>query len=70
MTPTTQKSLDAEPRGSTGTEEALARLLADVAHLDDVPLDSHFFDELGTDSLVMAHFCARVRNGATCPTCR
>ncbi|MFF5454712.1 acyl carrier protein [Streptomyces sp. NPDC012950] len=36
-------------------------LLADVAHLDDVPPDNYFFDELGTDSLVMAHFCARVR---------
>ncbi|MFF6869843.1 Pls/PosA family non-ribosomal peptide synthetase [Streptomyces sp. NPDC012450] len=57
----TQKSLDAENRAATGTQRELARLLADVAHLDDVPPDSHFFDELGTDSLVMAHFCARVR---------
>ncbi|MGW9450170.1 Pls/PosA family non-ribosomal peptide synthetase [Streptomyces sp. NPDC055632] len=63
----TQKSLDAEQRESTGTQEALARLLADVAHLDDVPLDSHFFDELGTDSLVMAHFCARVRKQGDLP---
>ncbi|MET9935482.1 phosphopantetheine-binding protein, partial [Streptomyces sp. NPDC006324] len=63
----TQKSLDAEQRAGTGTQRALARLLADVAHLDDVPLDSHFFDELGTDSLVMAHFCARVRKQGDLP---
>ncbi|WP_435191814.1 Pls/PosA family non-ribosomal peptide synthetase [Streptomyces sp. bgisy126] len=63
----TQKSLDAEHRESTSTQEALARLLADVAQLDDVPLDSNFFDELGTDSLVMAHFCARVRKHGGLP---
>ncbi|MFH9004795.1 Pls/PosA family non-ribosomal peptide synthetase [Streptomyces afghaniensis] len=47
--------------------ERLAELLADVAHLDEVPLDSNFFDDLGADSLVMAHFCARVRNRPDLP---
>ena len=28
---------------------------------DQVPVDSHFFDDLGADSMVMAQFCARVR---------
>ncbi|MFE3518549.1 Pls/PosA family non-ribosomal peptide synthetase [Streptomyces sp. NPDC059166] len=42
-------------------EEPLARLLGEVMHLDHVPAGSHFFDDLGADSLVMAHFCARVR---------
>ena len=29
--------------------------------IERVPFDSHFFDDLGADSLVMAKFCARVR---------
>ncbi|MEW2165298.1 Pls/PosA family non-ribosomal peptide synthetase [Streptomyces sp. NPDC007084] len=44
-----------------GTEAALTRVLADVLHIDQVDAGSHFFDDLGADSLVMAHFCARVR---------
>ncbi|MFC9464130.1 Pls/PosA family non-ribosomal peptide synthetase [Streptomyces coelicoflavus] len=48
--------------------EVLARLLADVAHVDNVPLDSHFFHDLGADSLVMAHFCARVRKRPELPS--
>ncbi|KUN57775.1 peptide synthetase [Streptomyces canus] len=47
--------------------ERLAGLLAEVAHLDEVRVDSDFFDDLGADSLVMAHFCARVRNRADLP---
>lgn len=42
-------------------EGAFARVLADVTHVDRVSADSHFFDELGADSMVMARFCARVR---------
>ena len=42
-------------------EAGLAVVLADVMHVEHVPADSHFFDDLGADSLVMAHFCARVR---------
>ena len=37
-------------------------------HLEQVPADSHFFDDLGADSLVMAHFCARVRKRADLPS--
>jgi len=40
----------------------LAAVLADLLHVDRVSLDDHVFDDLGADSLVMAHFCARVRN--------
>ncbi|MFG2472656.1 Pls/PosA family non-ribosomal peptide synthetase [Streptomyces canus] len=47
--------------------ERLAGLLAKVAHLDEVRVDSDFFDDLGADSLVMAHFCARVRNRPDLP---
>jgi len=52
-------TLTADPPISA--EAVLAEMLADVMKADQVPLDSHFFDELGADSLVMAKFCARVR---------
>src|SRR5213596_1624670 len=57
-------------RGSaatTGAESIFAEMLADVLHVDRVSVDSHFFDELGADSLVMAHFCARVRKRGDLP---
>ncbi|WP_432184252.1 Pls/PosA family non-ribosomal peptide synthetase [Streptomyces tendae] len=50
------------------THDALAGLLADVAQVDHVPVDSHFFHDLGADSLVMAHFCARVRKRPELPS--
>ena len=53
-------SLDVEP--------VLAGILADVLHVDHVSVDSHFFHELGADSLVMAHFCARVRKRGGLPS--
>ena len=52
-------TLTAEP--ATSAEEILAEMLADVMKIEQVPLNSHFFDDLGADSLVMAKFCARVR---------
>jgi non-ribosomal peptide synthetase-like protein len=54
-------ALVASPTTEPGTEEMLAGVLADVMRVDRVPVDGHFFDDLGADSLVMAHFCARVR---------
>src|SRR5207302_5272725 len=60
-----------EDRGSaatTGAESIFAEVLADVLRVDRVPVDSHFFDELGADSLVMAHFCARVRKRGDLPS--
>ncbi|MFI8070891.1 Pls/PosA family non-ribosomal peptide synthetase [Streptomyces sp. NPDC086033] len=44
-----------------GTAQVFAEVLAGVVKTDHVPLDSHFFDDLGANSLVMAQFCARVR---------
>ena len=38
-----------------------------AATVEQVPVDSHFFDDLGADSMLMAQFCARV---ASAPTCR
>nr|WP_239149434.1 Pls/PosA family non-ribosomal peptide synthetase [Streptomyces sp. SID12501] len=51
-----------------GTERILAEVLAGVVKTDQVPLDSHFFDDLGANSLVMAHFCARVRKRDDLPS--
>src|SRR5215469_14515269 len=50
------------------TERILAQVLADVVQVDNVPVDSNFFDDLGADSLVMARFCARVRKRADLPS--
>ena len=52
-------TLTAEPE--TSAEGVLAEMLAGVMKIEQVPFDSHFFDDLGADSLVMAKFCARVR---------
>src|ERR1700722_6370268 len=46
---------------SADTQTILAGLLADVMHIGEVPVHSQFFADLGADSLVMAHFCPRVR---------
>jgi non-ribosomal peptide synthetase-like protein len=53
----------ARPAGATepDVEAGFAAILADLLTVDRVAVDSHFFDDLGADSLVMAHFCARVR---------
>ncbi len=56
-----------QDRTAPGTEAALAEVLADLLEVDHVSVDSHFFDDLGADSLVMAHFCARVRKRGGLP---
>jgi non-ribosomal peptide synthetase-like protein len=53
---------------ATGTEAILAEILAEVMRTERVPADSHFFDDLGADSLVMAKFCARVRKREDLPS--
>jgi len=49
-------------------QTVFAGLLADVMHVGQVPVHSNFFDDLGGDSLVMAHFCARVRKRDDLPS--
>ena len=51
-----------------GTESVLAEVLAGVVRKEQIPVDSHFFDDLGANSLVMAHFCARVRKRPDLPS--
>src|SRR2546427_11459172 len=50
------------------SEGIFAEVLAGVLGVDRVPVDRHFFEELGADSLVMAHFCARVRKREDLPS--
>ena len=47
---------------------ALAEVLAGVLGAEQVPVDAHFFDDLGADSMVMARFCARVRKRDDLPS--
>ena len=49
-------------------EATFAELLAGILDADEVPPDSHFFDDLGADSLLMAQFCARVRKREGMPS--
>src|SRR5256712_11454655 len=51
-----------------GTERFFGEALADLLRVARLSVESHFFDELGADSLVMAHFCARVRKRGDLPS--
>src|SRR5881296_3519202 len=53
---------------TTGVEGVFAEVLAGVLRVDRVSVNSHFFEDLGADSLVMAHFCARVRKRGDLPS--
>src|SRR6266702_58961 len=59
---------DRNTTATRGAESIFAEVLAEVLRVDRVSVDSHFFDELGADSLVMAHFCARVRKRGNLPS--
>jgi non-ribosomal peptide synthetase-like protein len=48
-------------------ERRFAEILADILDTQHVSVDSHFFDDLGGDSMLMARFCARVRKQADLP---
>src|SRR5205809_3688924 len=61
---TLQRPSTAAPRA----ESIFAEVLAGVLRVERVPVDAHFFQELGADSLVMAHFCARVRKRVDLPS--
>jgi non-ribosomal peptide synthetase-like protein len=60
------ETMAADP--AAGTESILAEMLAEVMRAERVPVDGHFFDDLGADSLVMAKFCARVRKREDLPS--
>jgi non-ribosomal peptide synthetase-like protein len=45
----------------TESERFLAQALAEVLKVDHVSTADHFFDDLGANSLLLARFCARIR---------
>ncbi|MCA9946015.1 MAG: hypothetical protein KC449_21175, partial [Anaerolineales bacterium] len=49
------------------TEQLLSGVLADIMGLEQVSVNSHFFTDLGADSMVMARFCARLRKQTNLP---
>nr|WP_239155416.1 Pls/PosA family non-ribosomal peptide synthetase [Amycolatopsis sp. FDAARGOS 1241] len=53
---------------STENERLFTEVLTDIVHTDHIPVDSHFFDDLGADSMLMARFCARVRKRPELPS--
>ncbi|MCE7002224.1 phosphopantetheine-binding protein [Kibdelosporangium philippinense] len=61
---------DLDGVGANGVEWILAEVLAGVlrVEVERVPADSHFFDDLGADSMVMAKFCARIRKQPNLPS--
>jgi non-ribosomal peptide synthetase-like protein len=57
-----------QPAASTAEiRRIFAEILAGIVRVESVDAHSHFFDDLGADSLVMAHFCARVRKRTDIP---
>jgi non-ribosomal peptide synthetase-like protein len=53
---------------TTDIEKGFAEVLAGVVRVEQVSVDSNFFEELGANSLVMAQFCARVRKREDLPS--
>ncbi|MER6040804.1 Pls/PosA family non-ribosomal peptide synthetase, partial [Streptomyces sp. NPDC001856] len=68
----TNDALTADPTDNTATlakcEQRFTEVLTDIVGTDHVTVDSHFFDDLGADSMLMARFCARVRKQADLPS--
>lgn len=52
---------------ATPAETSLAEQLGVILGLDRVSTDAHFFNDLGANSLLMAHFCARIRRETDLP---
>lgn len=50
------------------TESALCEIFASVAGVEQIAVDDHFFEQLNADSMLMAHFCARVRKHPDLPS--
>ena len=44
-----------------------AEVLAEVLGVDQVPVESNFFEDLGADSMMMTRFCARLRKRPDLP---
>jgi non-ribosomal peptide synthetase-like protein len=57
----------AAPAQAAGAASQMAAVLAEVLKVRMVGVDSHFFDELGADSMLMARFCAKLRKRPDLP---
>ncbi|MFC5994751.1 Pls/PosA family non-ribosomal peptide synthetase [Pseudonocardia hispaniensis] len=53
---------------TTDRERILAEVIAGVVHSERVSIVSNFFDDLGADSMMMTHFCARARKRGDLPS--
>ncbi|MFD2415618.1 Pls/PosA family non-ribosomal peptide synthetase [Amycolatopsis pigmentata] len=49
-------------------ERLFTEVLTDIVGTNHITADSHFFNDLGADSMVMARFCARVRKRPDLPS--
>ncbi|GAA4032091.1 non-ribosomal peptide synthetase [Arthrobacter methylotrophus] len=58
----------ADTSPATATEQILAPALAAALQLTSVSATANFFNDLGANSLLMAHFCANVRKEAHSPS--
>ena len=68
--PTVRRGAASERRfvaPSTDTEATLAAALAATLGVDQVSVDSDFFEDLGANSLLLAHFSAKLRKRTTLP---
>jgi non-ribosomal peptide synthetase-like protein len=63
ISPAPQRERSARVSAEVGFCEVLSELMGG----GPVDVEGHFFDELGADSLVMAHFCSRVRKRTDLP---
>ncbi|MEI5006272.1 phosphopantetheine-binding protein [Streptomyces sp. PmtA] len=54
--------------GTAGAERDFAEVLAGLVKAEQISVDSHFFEDLCANSLVMAQFCARVRKRDDLPS--
>ena len=52
---------------TTPTEMLFSEVLADITGSEQLLVESHFFNDLGTDSMVMVRFRARLRKRADVP---
>ncbi len=53
---------------ATQAERLMAEALSEVLELEQVSATADFFDDLGADSMVMAHFCARLSKREDLPS--
>jgi non-ribosomal peptide synthetase-like protein len=64
----TVPTADEAPARPIDMEARFAQVLVEVLQVEHVPVDGHFFDDLGADSMTMARFCAKARKRSDLPS--